>query len=66
MKLRWVAAAGVSAFLMFMGVKVSGAQEAASQLTIKRIYSQPSLSGRLKRGVQWTPDGKRMPRANSG
>ena len=59
MKLRWVAA-GVSAFLLFMGAKVLEAQEAAGQLTIKRIYSQPSLSGRLKRGVQWAPDGQRV------
>jgi dipeptidyl-peptidase-4 len=27
-------------------------------LTIERIYSQPSLSGRLTRGLAWTPDGK--------
>jgi dipeptidyl-peptidase 4 len=26
-------------------------------LTIERIYSQPSLSGRLTRGLEWTPDG---------
>jgi len=25
-------------------------------LTIERIYSQPSLSGRLTRGLEWTPD----------
>jgi len=29
-------------------------------LTIERIYSQPSLSGRLTRGLAWTPDGKRI------
>jgi len=33
-------------------------QSSAKELTIERIYSQPSLSGRLTRGVQWTPDGK--------
>ena len=27
-------------------------------LSVKRIYSQPSLGGRLNRGVQWSPDGK--------
>src|SRR5713101_6848090 len=27
-------------------------------LTVERIYSQPSLSGRLTRGLVWTPDGK--------
>src|SRR6266851_849008 len=34
------------------------AQEQKGLLTVKRIYSQPSLSGKLNRGVQWTPDGK--------
>jgi len=27
-------------------------------LTVERIYSEPSLSGRLTRGLAWTPDGK--------
>src|SRR5437763_4209734 len=30
----------------------------AKALTIERIYSQPSLSGRLTRWLAWTPDGK--------
>ena len=34
------------------------AQDQKGILTVKRIYSQPSLSGKLYRGVQWTPDGK--------
>src|SRR5689334_18867847 len=34
------------------------APTAADQLTVKRIYSQPSLSGRPYRGVQWSPDSK--------
>lgn len=29
-------------------------------LTIERIYSQPSLSGRLTLGLEWTPDGKSL------
>jgi len=29
-------------------------------LTVERIYSQPSLSGRLKQGLAWTPDGKEL------
>jgi dipeptidyl-peptidase-4 len=29
-------------------------------LTVERIYSQPSLSGRLTRGLAWTPDSKRL------
>src|SRR6266481_9626602 len=31
---------------------------AGKTLTVERIYSQPSLSGRLTRGLAWTPDGK--------
>src|SRR5437879_5545250 len=27
-------------------------------LTVERIYSQPGVSGRLTRGLAWTPDGK--------
>ena len=30
------------------------------QLTVERIYSMPSLSGRLTRGLAWTPDGKQL------
>jgi len=29
-------------------------------LTVERIYSQPSLSGRLTQGISWTPDGKQL------
>jgi len=29
-------------------------------LTVERIYSQPSLSGRLTRGIAWAPDGKQL------
>src|SRR5438445_9010993 len=31
---------------------------AGKALTVERIYSQPSLSGRLTPGLAWTPDGK--------
>ncbi len=30
------------------------------ELTLERIYGQPSLSGRLTRGIAWSPDGKRL------
>ncbi len=38
------------------------AQSAGSgkALTVERIYAQPSLSGRLTRGLAWTPDGKQI------
>jgi dipeptidyl-peptidase 4 len=29
-------------------------------LTVERIYSQPSLSGRLTRGLEWSPDSKEL------
>jgi dipeptidyl-peptidase-4 len=42
----------------------SAAQQPAAApgkaLTVERIYSQPSLSGRLTRGLVWTPDGKEL------
>jgi dipeptidyl-peptidase 4 len=38
----------------------SVAPAAGKQLTVERIYSQPSLSGRLTRGLTWTPDGKQL------
>jgi dipeptidyl-peptidase-4 len=30
------------------------------QLTVDRIYSEPSLNGRLTRGIAWTPDSKQI------
>ena len=42
------------------------AQQAAApavqpgQLTVDRIYGQPSLSGRPTRGISWSPDGKKL------
>jgi dipeptidyl-peptidase 4 len=39
----------------------SGASSASGkQLTVERIYSQPSLSGRLTRGLAWSPDGRQV------
>jgi dipeptidyl-peptidase 4 len=29
-------------------------------LTVERIYGQPSLNGRLTRGIAWSPDGKKL------
>jgi dipeptidyl-peptidase-4 len=33
---------------------------AGKALTVERIYSQPSLNGRLTRGLAWTPDSKQL------
>jgi dipeptidyl-peptidase 4 len=30
------------------------------ELTVDRIYGQPGLSGRLTRGIAWSPDGKKL------
>jgi len=38
----------------------TGAAAGGKALTIECIYAQPSLSGRLMRGLAWTPDGKRI------
>jgi len=35
----------------------SGAIRGGKQLSVERIYSQPSLSGRLLSGMTWMPDG---------
>jgi len=32
----------------------------AGELTVDRIYGQPSLSGHLTRGIQWSPDSKHL------
>jgi len=37
----------------------------AGELTIDRIYGQPSLSGRPTRGIAWSPDGKRLTYLNT-
>jgi dipeptidyl-peptidase-4 len=36
------------------------AAAAYKPLTVDRIYSEPSLSGRLTRGIAWTPDSKQI------
>jgi len=40
--------------------QLGGGQEQKGLLTVKRIYSQPSLGGRLNRGVKWHPTGRRV------
>ena len=38
----------------------SAAPATGKQLTVERIYSMPTLNGRLTRGLVWTPDGKQL------
>ena len=33
---------------------------AGKQLTVERIYGEPSLGGQLTQGIEWAPDGKRF------
>ncbi|HXM90166.1 MAG TPA: DPP IV N-terminal domain-containing protein, partial [Candidatus Dormibacteraeota bacterium] len=40
--------------------QADNASESAKQLTVQRIYSEPSLSGHTLRGLAWTPDGKQI------
>ena len=49
------------AFIVIFASRSAAQQPAAppaKTLTVERIYGQPSLSGRLTRGLAWTPDGK--------
>jgi len=48
----------VAACLALFAARSLKAQGPTEQLTIKRIYSQPSLSGKPYRALQWSPDGK--------
>jgi dipeptidyl-peptidase 4 len=48
----------VPAVVLFAFATTNSWPQSSEELTLKRIYSQPSLSGRLGRGVQWSPDGK--------
>jgi dipeptidyl-peptidase 4 len=48
-----------AALLAALGASSVLAQSQASRaLTVERIYSAPSLNGRLTRGIEWEPDGK--------
>jgi dipeptidyl-peptidase-4 len=53
----------LATFFLAYPTTPSWAQQPATPgkvLTVERIYSQPSLSGRLTRGVAWRPDGKQI------
>ena len=68
-RVRWMVMVALGVVAMFGVAPMVMAQETAKQetamapgggkaLTVHRIYSQPSLNGRLTRGLSWTPDGK--------
>ncbi|MGH9782312.1 MAG: hypothetical protein ACRD33_10900, partial [Candidatus Acidiferrales bacterium] len=56
--------AGWLACAAFITIPVARAQSATTSgekdLTVERIYSEPSLNGETLRGVEWAPDGKRL------
>ncbi len=41
-------------------VSQQAATAAGKQLTVERIYGEPSLSGELTSGIEWAPDGRRF------
>src|SRR5438128_4991972 len=45
-------------FGMLLSTSKLVGQDQKGLLTVKRIYSQSSLGGRLNRGVKWAPEGK--------
>jgi dipeptidyl-peptidase 4 len=57
---RWISRPPLQALVCFALCCASAGQAAAQgqALTIERIYSQPSLSGRPLRDTSWSPDGK--------
>jgi len=57
---RRVSAAVVLALALCGLAQTTTAQTGAKALTVERIYGQPSLSGRLSRGIEWSPDGKTL------
>ena len=56
----------IAELILFVTVSSAFAQQTsathaqAGQLTVDRIYGQPSLSGRLTRGIAWSVDGKKF------
>src|SRR5712692_3976736 len=55
-----LAAALLHAVLVLPAAAQQSSGSVGKVLTVERIYSQPSLSGRLTRGLAWTPDGKQV------
>src|SRR5438445_317761 len=51
---------GVQLAIPTVAQKLSVAPAIGRALTVDRVYSQPSLSGRLTRGPAWAPDGKQL------
>ena len=55
----------ILAFLLASAISAAPARAqsnsgAGKKLTVERMFSAPSLSGSLVRGIEWSPDGKRV------
>jgi dipeptidyl-peptidase-4 len=56
----WAGAPLISVAQQTAQAPTAAATPAYKPLTVDRIYSEPSLSGRLTRGIAWTPDSKQI------
>ncbi|HMI53922.1 MAG TPA: S9 family peptidase [Candidatus Saccharimonadales bacterium] len=61
-RVRWmaVAALGVVALASVRAQQVAPSAGGGKALTVQRIYSQPSMNGKLTRGLAWTPSSKQI------
>jgi dipeptidyl-peptidase-4 len=56
----WASAPLISVAQQTAHAPAAAATPAYKPLTVDRIYSEPSLNGRLRRGIAWTPDSKQI------
>src|SRR5882724_461769 len=56
----WAGAPLISVAQQTAQAPAAAATPAYKPLTVDRIYSEPSLNGRLTRGIAWTPDSKQI------
>jgi dipeptidyl-peptidase-4 len=56
----WAGAPLISVAQQTAQAPAAAATAAYKPLTVDRIYSEPSLNGRLTRGIAWTPDSKQI------
>jgi dipeptidyl-peptidase-4 len=56
----WAGAPLISVAQQATQAPTAAATPAYKPLTVDRIYSEPSLNGRLTRGIAWTPDSKQI------
>jgi dipeptidyl-peptidase 4 len=59
-KIRCTSFVALVVFIVAGPLRAQSFASPAKELTVERIYSAPSLSGRLLDGIEWTPDSKRI------